>query len=88
MPSTTADASQEAPDQSALVAKGKLRPTRFRAERPAVLKKRPAQLLSVDAEYRKYSLIAIPSESESEPETDILHFWEVRSFSSKGALTV
>ena len=86
VPSTTADAAQEAPDQPALVAKGKLRPTRFKANCPAVPKKQLAQSLSIDAKYHKYASTAISSESE--PEIDILYFWEVRFFSSKGALMV
>jgi len=72
VPSTTADVAQEAPDQPALVTKGKLCPTWFKADCPAVLKKRLVQLLSINAKYHKYASTAISSESE--PEIDILYF--------------
>ena len=67
-------APSKAPVQPTPVAQDKVRPTRYGVQHSALKKESMSRVLGVDAEYRKYTL------SEVSSDTDILWFWEVRLF--------
>ena len=69
---SAATVASDAPVQPPPIAGGKLRPTRFRMEYKTLPS---SQESSVETEFQKYTSGEVSSE-----ETDILWFWEVRSF--------
>jgi len=72
MPVSTATVASDAPVQPPPITGGKLRPTWFRMEYKTLPS---SQESSVETEFQKYTSGEVSSE-----ETDILWFWEVRSF--------
>jgi hypothetical protein len=65
----------DSPVQDDLVPAVELAPTRFKVQDSVYKKKSTHNAFSVDVEFQKYILGSISSE-----ETNILRFWEVRSF--------
>ena len=73
-------ATTNTPAQPPPIAKVKLRPTRFKAKLDGTSPSLKAP--DVETEFQRYA-----SDGVSSSDTDILRFWEVRSFQLNGAMT-